>query len=178
MKIIKMNRNLMSAALLVACAFGLVALSAAPAGFHEVVGDDASAQVARLHVLHAAYHESVSYNGDPLDRAEHLDLLKTLFAPDATLTVGGNTFSGRDAVLGWYANSAGPFIQNHNWVALSPAFRTALQPNGNTADIYFQCILVDPATDMVVGKVAFSGTAKKVGGEWVFWHMNVAAAWL
>ena len=105
----KMNRNLMSAALLVACAFGLVALSAAPAKSDEVVGDDASAQVARLHVLHAAYHESVSYNGDPLDRAEHLDLLETLFAPDATLTVGGNTFNGRDAVLDWYANSAGPF---------------------------------------------------------------------
>lgn len=181
----KMKLKLMAAGVLVSCAFGLIALNvrATPGSglaLAAVLASDddgrerGNTQVARLHELQAAFHGAISYNGDPVDRAENLEFLETLWAPDATLTVGGTTLDGRDAVMAWFANSAPPFIQNRNWVSLTPSFRTEFEARGRKADISFICVLVDPATDMVVGKTSFSGTAKKVRGEWVFWDMNIA----
>jgi hypothetical protein len=177
----KMNGKLMMAGVVSACAFALAALVVAPPASivraeQEDGGGHASAQVARLHELHAAFHGAVSYNGDPADRADHLAFMEKLWAQNATLTVGGATYKGRDAILGWFNNVAGPFQNNHHWASLSPAYKTVTEPHGNTADIYFECILVDPATDKVVGKTAFGGTAKKVGGEWLFWNITVGPA--
>src|SRR2546428_1619742 len=154
--------------LAVVCALALAALltwrPAPVARADEGDGDDISAQVARLHELQASFHEAASYNGDPLDAAEHLELLATLWAPDATVTVGGNTTSGRDAIVRQFANGA-PY--HHDWISLAPSFRTRLDPQGDTADVYFECIYVDPATNMVVLKRSLFGTAKKVLGDWV-----------
>ncbi|MEX2138165.1 MAG: nuclear transport factor 2 family protein [Pirellulales bacterium] len=176
----KTKWKLMLAGVVVACAFGVIALIAAPpAGMAQAGqggGDHGSAQVARLHDLHAAFHGAISYNGDPHDRADNLDFIATLWAPDATLTVGGSTLEGRDGVLDWFDNVAPPLQNNRNWASLSPAYKTELDPDGKTADIYFECILVDPATNMVMGKTAFGGTAKKVHGDWVFWDIAVGPA--
>jgi hypothetical protein len=177
----KMNGKLMLAGVVIACAFGLIAIVALPpAGVAlagaEDGGGQANAQVARLHDLHAAFHGAISYNGDPVARADHLAFMEKLWSQNATLTVGGTTYKGRDAILGWFNNVAGPFQNNHNWASLSPAYKTVTEPHGNQADIYFECILVDPATDKVVGKTAFGGIAKKVGGEWVFWDITVGPA--
>jgi hypothetical protein len=40
------------------------------------------------------------------------------------------------------------------------------------------CVLVDPATNMVMVRTHFSGTARKVNGEWVFWRISLAPATL
>jgi hypothetical protein len=176
----KVKVKLMLAGVVVACAFGLLALVAAPpagvAYADQNDESDANAQVARLHDLHAAFHGAVSYNGDPEDRAANLAFLETLWAPDAFLTVGGSTHEGREAVLDWFDHVAGPFQANHHWASLSPAYKTEIEPNGETADIYFECILVDPATNMVVGKTGFGGSAKKVQGDWLFWHITLGPA--
>jgi hypothetical protein len=176
----QMKLKLMLAGVVVASAVALVALVASPpqavAHGHQDGGNQDNAQVARLHDLHAAFHGAFSYNVDPEDRAPNLAFLETLFAPDASLTVGGSTLEGEDAVLDWFDNVAPPLQNNRHWASLSPAYKTEIEPDGNTADIYFECILVDPATNLVMGKTAFFGTAKKHRGDWVFWHMNVAPA--
>ncbi len=140
-----MKVKLMLAGVVVACAFGLIAsIATLPVGIARAHDDDddggrrANAQVARLHDLHAAFHGAISYNGDPNDRAENLDFLTTLWAPDATLTVGGVTHEGREAVMAWFHNVAPPLQNNRHWASLSPAYRTEIDPNGATADIYFE----------------------------------------
>jgi hypothetical protein len=176
----KVKVKLMLAGVVLACAFGLIAIVAVPpvgvAQAHEDDGRNQGAAQARLHDLHGAFHGAVSYNGDPEDRAANLAFLETLWAPDATLTVGGATREGRDAVIDWFDTVAGPFQANHHWASLSPAYKTVVDPDGKVADIYFECILVDPATNMVVGKTAFSGTAKKFRGDWVFWDIALGPA--
>ena len=65
-------------------------------------------------------------------------------------------------------------IQGRNWASLTPLYRSAFEPHGDTADIAFVCVLVDPATNMVMVKTSFSGTARKVNGDWAFWHISLA----
>jgi len=133
----------------------------------------ANTQVAELYQLQAAFHTAVSNNGDVQDAADHLELLSTLWAPDATLTSGGTTISGRDNIVAAFA-AGGPF--HNDWVALTPISKSRFETHGNTAEIYFECIYVDPDTDTVVSKRSLFGTAKKVNGDWNFWHMQGAVA--
>jgi hypothetical protein len=166
------SARMCGASFVLVCALALIPLVApAVAGS----GDDGNAntQVARLHELQEAFHQAASYNGDPQDAADHLELLSTLWAPDATLTVGANTISGHDAIIAFFSNAA-PY--HHEWVSLAPSFRTRLEPHGDTADVYFECIYVDPATGKIVATPSLSGTAKKVQGNWMFWHMQAGQA--
>ena len=127
------------------------------------------AQVAELYELQAAFHHAASYGGD-------IGKMMPLWAEDGSLTVGATVYQGQDELRNFFANISGPF--KHNWISLSPAFKTHFNIQGNTADIYFECHYADPAvTPYVIKSDVFgSGTAKKVHGKWVLWHIVAGSA--
>jgi len=126
-------------------------------------------QSTELLVLQAAFHQALSHNGDPALKAQHLELMDHLWAGDGVLTIGGNTFTGKDAVVAAFAAGA-PF--NNNWASLAPSFRTDINIHGDTGDIYFECYFINSANAVVVQR-GLSGTVKKVQGEWVFSNIAI-----
>jgi hypothetical protein len=122
------------------------------------------ADVAALHALQAAFHESISGGGN-------IDELASVWADDATFTSGGITHSGRDQIRAFFLTTAG---FTHNWVSVSPAFKTRIHVHGRTADVYFECHFVDWQANpqVVLTHGTFEGTAKKVHGQWFFWHIT------
>ncbi|MFN0128152.1 MAG: hypothetical protein ACKV19_15860 [Verrucomicrobiales bacterium] len=131
--------------------------------------DWSNTQTAEILLVLRGFHEFVSHNGDANAAAEHLADMAGIWAQDTTFVVNGSTtFTGRDAILTFFANS--PFF-NNNWISLSPTFRTEVEIHGNTAEIYLECIFVNQA-DTVAAKRALSGTLKKVRGKWLFWDME------
>lgn len=122
------------------------------------------AQQFELNQLEKAFHLAGSYGGD-------IDAMASLWADDATLTVGTTVYTGKDAILGFFA-AGGPF--HNNWVGLTPAFKFTADIHGDTADISFQCDYVDPSVTPAVVRVdrIMQGTVKKVHGQWLLWHMN------
>jgi hypothetical protein len=123
-------------------------------------------QLAELHQLEQAFHHAGSYGGN-------LDEMMALWAENSTLTAGTSTFSGKDAIRGFFA-AAGPF--QHYWVGLTKAFVFTADINGDTAELSFQCDYVDPSVTPAAVRVnsILSGTVKKVRGQWLFWEMNAA----
>jgi hypothetical protein len=122
------------------------------------------AQHFELNQLEKAFHLAGSYGGD-------LDLLATLWADDATLTVGTTVYTGKDAILAFFA-AGGAF--HNNWVGLTPAFKFTADIHGDTAEISFQCDYVDPSVTPAVVRLnrIMAGTVKKVRGNWLFWRMD------
>jgi len=119
--------------------------------------------------LLTSVHELTSYNGDAEVRNQHLAEWEQLWSEDATFVINGTTtFTGRDAIMGFFAGA--PFF-NNNWVGLSPSFRTLVAVQGNTAEVYLECIFLNEAKT-VVAERSLSGTVKRVRGHWRFWQMN------
>jgi hypothetical protein len=120
-----------------------------------------------------AVHEVTSYNGNEQTAIEHLAAWEAVWAEDATLAVnGGAPILGRDAIMAFFAGGA---LFNNNWVGLSPSFRSEISVEGNTAEVYLECIFLDE-TKTVRAERALWGTVRKSGGKWLFWKMSNTGA--
>ena len=132
------------------------------------------ADIAKLHTLQATFHHAVSGGG-------HIDELMSLWARDATFTVGGNTLVGKDAIRMFFLNTAASF-KHSTWVSLAPSWKTTIKVRGTTAQLYFECHFVDLATGALVAPAplyaggTFEGTASKVRGHWLFQDVTAGSA--
>jgi ketosteroid isomerase-like protein len=132
------------------------------------------AAVAEIHILQATFHHAVSGGG-------HIDELMSLWADDATFTVGGNTLVGKDAIRTFFLNTA-PSFQHPTWVSLSPSWKTEIHVHGNRAHIYFECHFADLATGALVAPApayaggTFDGTATRTNGRWLFQDVTAGTA--
>ncbi len=163
----------------IALAIGVAAFASVMASFSSsLAGDGASAQVARLYQLQAAFHEAATASapGETNDVEQRVQDVLALFADDATLTflptnttyVGaGKESCDAGTICDFFTNIAPTFQEPNRWVSLSPAYATSFDIHGNTADIEFECHFFDENWDNIV-HLAVDGTAKKVGGRWLF----------
>ncbi|MGZ4333811.1 MAG: YybH family protein [Gaiellaceae bacterium] len=95
-----------------------------------------------------------------------IDLMMTIWAPDATFTIGGQTASGKAAIRKVLA-AAGPFqLQNH-WVSETPAYKIRTTVNSDKGTLYFECHYVDVKTAKVVKVVGADQDVQKINGTWL-----------
>jgi hypothetical protein len=106
-----------------------------------------------------------------------LDLMMSIWAPNATMTIGGATYTGKKAVREVFAKS-GPFQPENHWVSDTPAYKMRANVSGNKATFHFECHYVDVDT----GKLALAaGTdldLRKVGGSWLITNFAASSATL
>jgi hypothetical protein len=135
-------------------------------------------QVAQLYELQAAFHQAASGGG-------HLSDMLGLWTNDGSLTVlaTGHTYAGKgvpgtpscapgsNTLCDFFSHVAGPFQPGHDWISLSPAFKTRFTVHGNTADVYFECHYFDVNNEVLQARVTFqNGKAEKVHGQWLLSH--------
>ena len=150
-----------------------------------------------LKQLHIAFHQAVSHAGiDALTKAQHLADVLALWTDDGTfITATGVTYHGKgtpgtaSCVLGsltlcdLYANHAPAFVLGHDWVSLTPIFTEAITVlDSHEAEIYFQCVYLDAATDALMSNVTIglpgmpgTGRARKVHGQWLFSYVETTS---
>ncbi len=135
-----------------------------PQDLEELRGMYQMAQLAELHQLEEAFHHAGSYGGN-------LDEMMSLWAEGSSLTAGGTTHTGKDAIRAFFA-AGGPF--QHNWVGLTKAFVLTADIDGDTAQLSFQCDYVDGTVTPAVVRAnsVLSGTVRKINGQWLFWNMT------
>ena len=75
----------------------------------------------------------------PRGLKENLDLMMTLWAPNATSTIGGKTYRGKPAIR-QVLSKAGPFQPQNHW-SPTPGVQDPDDLNGNTGTLYFECPL-------------------------------------
>ena len=99
-----------------------------------------------------------------------LDLMMSLYAPDATLTDtanGNKIYEGKDRVRAYWADVSGPFRSDHHWIGYTPAMRIRAKVNGGRATLYFECLWMDIDKN-AIGAHSFSDMAlAKVHGQWL-----------
>jgi len=130
-------------------------------------GSPESVQVAEIYQLQAAFHRAKT--------TQDLDLMMSLWAPDATLNVQGDPKSpyiGAAALSAFWQNS-GSFT--HRRFSLVPSFKTQIDVNGDQATLYFECHDIgdyDLASRFIASDTFLAGTVRDIGGTWVFYNMT------
>lgn len=120
--------------------------------------------IAQIHQLQADFHRAKTFRD--------IDLMMSLWAPDATFTRGGVTLVGTDEIRAFWLTS-GSFNTTLNMrESLTPSFKIRVRVHGDTAFLYFECHDVDEVTGAFVSHLSLGGTVRNVDGHWVFWRMS------
>jgi uncharacterized protein (TIGR02246 family) len=98
---------------------------------------------------------------------QNVDLMMTLFAPNATYTIGpGETFVGKKQIRHFWVK-APVFHPKYHWVSETPAYKIRITVNGDKGTLYFECHYVDPKTRKVMAVVGADQQVAKIDGRWL-----------
>jgi uncharacterized protein (TIGR02246 family) len=97
----------------------------------------------------------------------NVDLMMTLWAPDATFIIGTDTLTGKTQIRDFFVHKAAPFQPQNHWVSETPAYKIRITANGDKGTLYFECHYVDVKTKKVVSVVGADTDVQKINGKWL-----------
>jgi len=154
-----------------ACAVAMVVAGAAY-GAAERSGDlsiEKQAALYQIGKIEKTWHRAAS--------TKNVDLMMTLWAPNATFTIAGQTYTGKKAIRHVFAKAA-PFQPQNHWESDTPAYKIRITVNGNRGTLYFECHYVDVDTGKVAAAVGADQDVRKINGRWKITKSIAASATL
>ena len=101
-----------------------------------------------------------------------IDLMLSLFAPDATMTVGpGETASGLEEIRRFFEDNSAPFDSENHWISDHPAYKLEITVDGDRGTLHFECHFVDADTGEVVAATAADLDVARIGGNWLITNL-------
>lgn len=150
---------------------GLGLGSATLAAPYDGVDVGSAADILALRNVEVTFHTA----GSVLPQ-KSLDLMMTLYAPDAVLidTAHGNkVYTGKDQVRDYWANVGAPFRPENHWIGYTPAMRIRAKAHGDKATLYFECLWMDVDKN-AIGAHSFSDMElARVRGRWLVKNVRV-----
>lgn len=139
-------------------------------------GSDASTTLdaAQLEELDIRAIEQIEVKWHEASSTKNVDLMMSLWADDATLTIGPETLTGTSEIRNFFVEKAAPFQPENNWVSDTPVYKVRTTVSGNKGTLYFECHYVDVETNEVVNVVSADQDVEKINGTWLI--TNLAAA--
>src|SRR5881397_986990 len=99
----------------------------------------------------ATQRSADDYAIDQIEKTWHnVNLMMTLWAPDATFNIGTETLRGAKQIRNFFAHKAAPFQPQNHWVSETPDYKIRITLNGDKGTLYFECHYVDVKTRKVV----------------------------
>src|SRR5256885_16491940 len=138
---------------LAACSGGSAPTSSAEAELQQ------KADLYDIDQIEVKWHQAAS--------THNVDLMMSLWADDATFTLGGMTYTGKDQIRTLFATKAAPFLPINHWESDTPAYKIKITVNGDTGTLYFECHYVDPATKKVMVVAGANQDVKRINGTWL-----------
>lgn len=145
-------------------AIGAVAVLALCTDFAMAASEENPVDFMDLHQVEIVFHTAAS--------TKNIELMMSLFADDATLSVGGKTYAGKDQVRSYFAAVAGSFQPQNQWVAYTPAQRIRFEVSGDRAHLYFECLYVDAQAKVIKAHTFSDDDLMRVGGKWLIKSMK------
>lgn len=106
------------------------------------------------------FHEATS--------VKDIELMMSLYAPNATFTVGGGeTAVGVDEIRNFWMEKSPAFEPTNNWISDHPAYKLEITVNGDRGTLHFECHFVDAETGKVVAVTATDMDVARIEGQWL-----------
>lgn len=162
--------------LMIVCALGMLVVSLSAC-------DRAGASAAREGTVQ---RKADLWEIDQIERKFHeatttkdVDLMLSLWAPNATLTVGpGQTASGLEEIRRFWLEKSVAFEPATHWVSDHPAYKVEITVNGDRGTLHFECHYVDYDTHEVAFVTAADLDVSRIGGRWLITNMVASSTTL
>jgi ketosteroid isomerase-like protein len=106
------------------------------------------------------FHEATSL--------KDIDLMLSLYAPNATFTVGGGeTAVGVDEIRRFWTEKSPAFESANHWISDHPAYKMKITVNGDRGTLHFECHFVDAETGTVAAVTAGDADVARIDGQWL-----------
>lgn len=97
-----------------------------------------------------------------------INLMMSLWAPDATMTVGpGETAYGTDEIRDFFLDKTPMFQSANNWISDHPAYKLEITVNGDRGTLHFECHFIDAQTGEVASVTAGDLDVARIDGKWL-----------
>ena len=105
---------------------------------------------------------------------KNVDLMMTIWAPDATFNLGTETLHGKAQIRGFFTHKAGPFQPQNHWVSDTPAYKIRVTVNGDKGTLYFECDYIDVKTGKIASVVSADQNVQRINGKWLITSLAAA----
>jgi ketosteroid isomerase-like protein len=104
--------------------------------------------------------------------AKDIELMVSLYAPNATMTVGGGeTASGLEEIREFWLEKSASFEPQNTWISDHPAYKLEITVDGDRGTLHFECHYIDVKTGEVVSVTAADFDVARIGGAWLITNM-------
>jgi ketosteroid isomerase-like protein len=101
-----------------------------------------------------------------------IDLMMSLYAPNATMTVGpGVTASGLEEIRQFWLEDSAPFEPENIWLSDHPAYKLEITVDGDRGTLHFECHYIDVKTGEVAATTTADFDVARIDGKWLITNM-------
>jgi ketosteroid isomerase-like protein len=154
-----MNRVLISGLLGVAVAVSLTACGGSGQSSASEQATQKQADEYAIDQIEKTWHKASS--------TKNVNLMMSLWAPDATFNLGTETLTGKAQIRNFFATKAAPFQPENHWLSDTPAYKIRVTVNGDKGTLYFECHYIDTKTQKVAAVVGADQNVQKINGKWL-----------
>jgi ketosteroid isomerase-like protein len=154
----------------VVCAL-LVSLAACTGSSGNSASEELTQQQAdywAISLLQRSFHEATS--------KKDIDLMMSLYAPNATLTIPGRTAVGKEQIRQFWLRKSEAFLPANRWISETPAYKMVITANGDKGTLHFECHYVDVEGKTVVVYLTADQEVARIDGRWLITDMVVGSA--
>jgi uncharacterized protein (TIGR02246 family) len=151
---------------------GMVAVSLAGCGGSS--GSSASEEVERqadywaITELQRKFHQATS--------KKDIDLMMSLYAANATLTIPGQTAVGKEQIRRFWVTKSDAFKRTNHWISETPAYKMRVTADGDRGTLHFECHYVDANGKTVKVFLTADQEVARIEGKWLITDMVVGSA--
>jgi ketosteroid isomerase-like protein len=121
--------------------------------------------------------DQIEKNFHEATATKNIDQMVSLWAPNATLTLGpGETATGPDEIRRYFLEKSLAFNPKTHWLSDHPAYKIEITVNGDRGTLHFECHYIDYDTGEVVQTTSADMDVARIDGHWLITNMVGASA--
>jgi ketosteroid isomerase-like protein len=105
-----------------------------------------------------------------------IDLMMSLYAPNATFTVPGLTAVGKSQIRRFWLTKSAAFQPSNKWISETPAYKVRITVRGDRGTLFFECHFLDVRTGKLASVTAADGDVERINGRWLITSFAGASA--
>ena len=107
---------------------------------------------------------------------KNIDLMMSLFAPNATFTFPGSTAVGKAQIREFWLTKSKTFQPSNRWISDTPAYKVRITVNGDRGTLFWECHYVDARTGELASSTAADADVARINGRWLITSLSGASA--
>jgi hypothetical protein len=115
--------------------------------------------------------DAIEKNFHKATTLQNIDLMMSLYSPNATLTIGSVTAAGKEEIRRMWLEEGTAFQPGTHLISDHPAYKVKITVSGDRGTLHFECHYVDVETGEMVLVTAADADVARIDGQWLITNL-------